>query len=487
MSREVLRDAVIYLPARVIPALVGVVAIPVLTRLLSPEQYGQYLLAMTTLMLIASFCFSWLVSVTIRFYIVYGVEPLFRICRPLLIVALCLSLVLWAVCVKLLGGVYSSTFFLSIGMFWLVVYGNFEYFAGWLRARNLAKAYSLALSWRSVAGLLISVALLLFGLQGGEIVILGAACVTLAALLFLPQHALKVDYSQPKKIEYGTALKTVLSYGVPAALINLFTVGLSLADRYIIGSQMGAEPVAIYGASYDIAEKTIFFVNSMLLLSSSVIGFRIFEQEGEAKAADFLTRLMRLYLLAAPPLVLVLALLAPQIIALLLPAKYGEGESVLAIVAAAGLCVGVLHRYSLLLSFHKRTDLIMWCSACALFVNIISCFLLLPKYGIVGAAYSTLIAYASWLLVIRLAASKYSSPQFPWPTFFRVCGALLIAATAIYCITCQEFASELLTIALGFIFSFIAYGFTLLLLKEVTLKEVKSIASMISTRFNTTR
>ena len=177
MSREVLRDAVIYLPARVIPALVWVVAITVLTRLLSPEQYGQYLLAMTTLMLIASFSFSWLVSVTIRFYIVYGVEPLFRICRPLLIVALFLSLVLWAVGVKLLGGVYSGTFFLSIGIFWLVVYGNFEYFAGWLRARNLAKAYSLALSWRSVAGLFISVALLLFGLQGGEIVILGAACV----------------------------------------------------------------------------------------------------------------------------------------------------------------------------------------------------------------------------------------------------------------------------------------------------------------------
>lgn len=352
MSREVLRDALIYLPSRVIPALVGVTAIPILTRLLTPEQYGQYLMAMTTLMLIASFCFSWLISVTIRFYVVYGVEPLFRICRPLLTVALILSLVLWAVGAKLLGDVYASMYFIMIGMLWLVVHGGFEYFTGWLRARNQAKAYSFALSWRSVVGLLITITLLQLSLQGAEIVILGAACAMLVALIFLPRHALKEDCSQPKTTEYGTALRAVLGYGIPAALINVATVGLSLADRYVIETQMGAELVAIYGASYDIAEKSIFFVNSMLLLSSSVIGFRIFEQEGEGKAADFLNRLMRLYLLAAPPLVLGIALLAPQIVAILLPEKYGEGAPVLAIVATAGLCVGILHRYSLLLSFH---------------------------------------------------------------------------------------------------------------------------------------
>ena len=57
MSREVLRDAVIYLPAKVIPATIGVAAIPILTRMLSPEYYGQYVLAMTGLNLILSFAF----------------------------------------------------------------------------------------------------------------------------------------------------------------------------------------------------------------------------------------------------------------------------------------------------------------------------------------------------------------------------------------------------------------------------------------------
>ena len=95
MSKEVLSDFVKYLPAKVVPALVGILAIPVLTRLLPPEQYGQYLLVMTSLILISSFCISWLVSVTIRFYVVYGVNSLYRVCRPLLIAGIIGGCFLW--------------------------------------------------------------------------------------------------------------------------------------------------------------------------------------------------------------------------------------------------------------------------------------------------------------------------------------------------------------------------------------------------------
>ena len=487
MSREILRDTLFYLPAKVIPSLVGVIAIPVLTRLLSPEQYGQYILAMTSLYLIAALCISWLVSITIRFHIVYGVEILFQKSCRLLMYSILLACILWLGASQLLGETLGSWLFIAAGLVWLISYGGFEYFSGWFRSRNLPIAYSLAMSWRSLVGLLIAVVLLNLGFQGGAIVILGFAIAMLIGLFFLPSHALNTDSRQLKFEDSELDINALLRYGIPVAISNMVIVGLSTADRYIINSQMGSELVAIYGANYDLAEKTIFFVNSMLLLSSSVIGFRIFEKEGDAKAADFLSRLMRLYLLIAPPLVLVLAILSPNIVKILLPEQYHSGAFILPAVATGGLLVGVMHRYSLVLSFNKRTDIIMWCSASALLVNISSCFLLLPKYGILGAAFSTLIAYASWLLFIRLAASKYSLPQFPWATFFRVCGALIVAAATIFYIKHQEFSSNFLVLALSSVFGFIVYGLTLILFKEVTQKEFKLIISIISTRFNNVR
>jgi O-antigen/teichoic acid export membrane protein len=236
---------------------------------------------------------------------------------------------------------------------------------------------------------------------------------------------------------------------------------------------MGAESVAIYGASYDLAEKTVFFANSMLLLSSSVIGFKIFEKEGEVKAADFLSRLMRLYLLAAPPLVVALAILSPHIVALLLPDQYQAGTLVIPIVALGGLFVGVLHRYSLLLSFHKRTDTIMWCSAGALLMNLLSCALLIPKFGIIGAAISTTIAYAAWLLFIRLAAMQYHGPKFPWKTMMRCCLALLILSAVMVSILQINFFSTAFNVVLGSILGFITYGATLYILGEIRQDELK--------------
>lgn len=482
MSREVLRDAVTYLPAKVVPALVGLLAIPVLTRMLSADQYGQFVLAMTSLMLIASFCISWLVSVTIRFHIIYGVGVLFRTCRPLLLVALATGCGFWILAVFILRGRLETETLLWVGIVWLIAQGTFEYFAGWLRARNRATAYSIALSWRSLAGLIIAVGLLAAGFQGAKVVIIGAAIAMTAALLFMPRAALSVDRESTYPESASNVVGDILRYGIPAAFVNLVTVGLSLADRYVIGAYMGTEAVAIYGASYDLAEKTIFFANSMLVLSSSVIGFRVFEREGELAAANFLSRLMRIYLLGALPLVGALAIFAPNIVAVLLPERYADGTVVVPIVAIGGLLVGMMHRYSLLLSFHKRTDIIMWCGLAALILNLFLCWVLIPSHGLFGAAISTLVSYGSWFLLVRFSAGRYQLPVFPWKTLARASVALSIAGGTIFLGTDGGSSSNLYTLCLGPVYGLIAYALALYVMGEVTKRDVRELVRTVSRR-----
>ncbi len=483
MSREVLRDAIIYLPAKVVPAMVGVLAIPILTRLLTPAQYGEYLLAMTSLTLIAALCISWLVSITIRFNVVYGVKSLFNYSKPYLLYSILIACFAWVAASQCLAGSLQNRLFTIAGLLWLITHGAYEYFSGWLRARNFAKAYSIAVSWRSISGLLLAIFMLVLLDNGPSGVLLGYSGAMLIGLILLTKKALHTEGCDAHCSLMKSELSEILRYGLPAAFINLVTIGLSLADRYIINSQLGPEPVAVYGASYDIAEKTVFFANSMLLLSSSVIGFRIFEKEGEAQAVDFLARLMRLYLLAAPPLVLALAILSQDIVSLLLPDQYQVGARILPIVATAGLFVGIMHRYSLLLSFHKRTDIIMWCSIGALIVNLISCFFLIPRYGIIGAAVSTALAYLSWLLLIRLSAMKYYGPRFPWLTFVRVCGALVTLSVSMLAALRLDSFDRFFVILTSLTFGMVVYAFSLYLFREITQKDVQALLSVFNSKF----
>ena len=484
MSREVLRDAIIYLPAKVVPAFVGVLTIPVLTRLLTPEQYGQYLLAMASLTLTAAFCISWLVSITIRFNVVFGVYTLFRYSKHLVTFSIMLACVIWVTISQFLNAEIDKELLVLAGLLWLVSYGAYEYFSGWLRARNFATAYGIAVSWRSIAGLLLAVFTVAIWSDGAKGVLFGYAGAMLLGLILLPNKALQADNYDLHRPLIGSEFRTILRYGLPAALANLVTVALSLADRYVINSQLGPESVAVYGASYDIAEKTVFFANSMLLLSSSVVGFRIFEKEGEAKAAYFLSRLMRLYLLAAPPLVLVLAILSRDLVMLLLPDQYHSGAEILPIVAFSGLFIGIMHRYSLLLSFHKRTDIIMWCSLAALVINLISCNLLVPKHGLLGAALSTAIAYVGWLMLVRLAALKYIGPRFPWNTLYRVICALIISAVVMVSLLQTAVLDGFFAISICLIIGMTSYTLSLFLLGEIKRDEIKSAAFAFKNRIN---
>lgn len=431
MSREVLRDSVVYLPARLIPALVSLISIPIFTRFVPALQYGQYLLVMSTLLLISSLCVSWLVSVVVRFKVVHGVCKLHRVMRRYLLISILLGCfllgTLWFV---YLDGELDDSSFLAAGALWLVGHAAFEYYAGWLRARNMAARYSAFLSWRALAGVLVSIALLYAGYRNALSLIAGSIIAILGALLIMPKAAIGGGEQKPPEAVGEPSTTMLLRYGLPTALINLFTVGISLADRYVIQAYMGASAVAIYGANYDIAEKTVFFANSMLLLSSSVIGFRIFEQEGEHKAIEFLNSLMQLYLRVALPAVLVLAVLSPQFITLLLPAQYHEVGFIFPIVSVAGLLVGIMHRYSLVLSFHRRSVASMWCTGSALLVNLLASIVLVPAYGLLGAAVGTLIASASWLFFIRFTARHHKLPSFPWQTFSRV------ASTSVFVCAC---------------------------------------------------
>lgn len=477
MSRLIVRDLIAYLPARVIPAVVALAAIPVLTRLLPPEEYGNYLLALTALMLVGSLCASWLVSLLARFHALYPADALARACRPLVIASMLAGAGLWLAIGPLLGSPLDGAPFAVAGVLWIVGYAAFEYGAGWLRVQNRAVAYGIFQSWRSIGGTLLAIAGILFFSRTGSVVIAGMAVATLLGVAWLSrrwagEHAIGTTGDAP------VPAADLLRYGIPVAASNLCVVGLSSADRFIVKAILGAEPLAVYGASYDIAERSIFFLNAMLLLSSSVMAIGIFDREGDEAAAGFLTNLIRIYLLIAFPIVVAMAALSGPIVSVLLPTAYREGSVVLPIVAVSAMLVGILHRYSLTLSFHKRSDLVLLCTAVALGANIVSCLFLVPRLGLLGAAIGTLIGYGSWLLAIRISAGRYAAARFPWRSFLRIAAAGGGAAIVMRWLG----TPSVLGVASAAIAGGLTFGALLILVGEISRAELKAAAGMVRRR-----
>ena len=67
--KRTVKDSFIYIPANVIPAIIGIVLIRILTSVFTQEEYGQYQLTLSAFGLIRVFSMVWLSASVTRFYL----------------------------------------------------------------------------------------------------------------------------------------------------------------------------------------------------------------------------------------------------------------------------------------------------------------------------------------------------------------------------------------------------------------------------------
>lgn len=469
MNRAILRDFIAYLPARVVPALVALAGVPIVTRLLSTADYGEYLLALTILTLIGAFSTSWIVSIVTRFRPIDFDATLASHLRPFVFFSLAGGIAVWLVIGTLYQGHAGDTWLLLAGCAWIATYTITEYKTAKFRADEQALWYSLAICLRSAGGLLVGVAIVYWVMRSGSMLLLGVAIASIFVILPIGERK---DLPSPELREKPTFNRQdLLRYAVPIAFSNLFVSALSFGNRFIVKAYWGTEQVAIYGAAYDIAERSIFFLNAMMLLSSSVMAIKVFERDGEAAAATMLAALLRFYMLIAGIILTAAWVLADPVIWLLLPPSYHAGAIILPIVSLGAVLVGIMHRYSLILSFHKRTDIILVCTLIALVANLGASILFVSQYGIVGGAIGSFCGYLVWFIAIRWSVRKFHAPSFPWLSLFRCLLACTAAGGTMYHVADRSILAIILALAAGGA----AYGVTLLAAGEISRRELLAL------------
>lgn len=472
LYKNILRDFIRYLPSKLIPALIGILSVPIFTRLLSLEKYGEFQIFYTSLIIISSIFFSWIPSMVTRFYIRVEFNFLYKFLKSTLYKSIFVGIISWLL--YSLFFVDSPNYYIIIisGILWLFAQANIEFYSSWLRVINLFKEYSYVSSLRSLIGLTISVYLIYSTTLDGWGIILGQVFSMILIFVFLPKIIIKKDKNVYKSLDSSETKSSILKFGIHAAFINIITTLLSVSDRHIINFFHGEKLVAIYSASYDLSEKTVFFMNAVLILSSSARGIKIFDEQGENKAIDFLNNLLKIYVLLVPGIVFGVCLLYPQIANILFPEEYYAGVSVFPIVAIGGVLIGIMHRYSLLLTFHKKNNLILKASIIAFISNLLLCFVLIPRYAIIGASISTTIAYGIWFLAIKYYARKFKSPSFPFKSFIKVLVILTLLFFLFNWVVSVVEINSIIEIISAFIVYNIIYYFLLLIFGEINFNQI---------------
>lgn len=221
----------------------------------------------------------------------------------------------------------------------------------------------------------------------------------LSALMMVPLSARPADW---------TMLKPALALGLPVIPHLVAHWALNVVDRVAIQREMGAAAVGLYAVGYQIAQ-------GVSLIATAVNNATVpsFYRAAARGRRDTLGRAWTPKLYALGAISLGVALLGPELAGLFAPPHYRRTAEFIPWVALGYWLLAAYYFPVNALFYAKRVRMIPVATITAAAANYVSNVTLLPRYGLIAAAWNTAISYGLLLAIVMLAAQR------AWPLPYR--------------------------------------------------------------------
>jgi O-antigen/teichoic acid export membrane protein len=215
-------------------------------------------------------------------------------------------------------------------------------------------------------------------------------------------------------------LKQLLAYGVPIVPAGIAQWALGSANQYFLRYYSSLSDVGLYAVGGKIAS-IMGLVTGAFQLAWGPFAFSIHrENDSRAVYANVLTY----YLALTSGIGIGLSLFAPEILRIFTTKAYYGASVVVPYLAYVMIANGVYFIVSMGVNLKKKTSHVSWTTAVAAGVNIILNFLLIPRFGMVGAAGIALVSQCI------SASLLYLVSQYYYPIPYRLMDVAIILVSS---------------------------------------------------------
>jgi O-antigen/teichoic acid export membrane protein len=203
-------------------------------------------------------------------------------------------------------------------------------------------------------------------------------------------------------------------YGWPNAFIIVNGILLNTLDRYML-SYLQPNPayVAFYDGGYILATAIMYMLSRLFNLYMSPIYMKTYTDQGPESCKNFINKMITLYLHLGFVFAFLIIISRHFLINLLFPPDFIVAEPIVFPVCLGVLLAGLLNHLAAGLYIAGRSGIVGITSAIALCINILFNILTIPRYGMLGAAYSTFAAFLAQTLLIYFLSRPYLAVKFP--------------------------------------------------------------------------
>ncbi len=296
---------------------------------------------------------------------------------------------------------------------------------GRLRLQNRAMKFALIKSINIIVNLILNIILILQFKLGIEAVFISGFVASLLTWILLMPEIL----SNLKIILDKNLLKELLKFGIPFVPAGLASMVTQVIDRPIMLALTNAETVGVYQANYKLGIFMMLFVSMFQYAWQPFFLKNAYRDDAKILFGKILT----FFTLAASAIFILLSLFIEDVVKISIFGKYIIGSDfwgglyIVPIILLAYLFNGMYVNFLAGIQIEKKTNYLPLVTGASAIVNVIANFILIPPYGMLGAAYATLFAYLVMAVMIYFVAQRFYRVQYEFNKLSLIGFTLLIS------------------------------------------------------------
>ncbi len=440
-----------YLPLNIAQAIAGFGGIFLLTRLLSPAQFGLYSLVFSVVTITHSLCFTWVEAAVARFYARAEADQ--RLADHLATAFQYLTLASILVGLFGFGAILLAPFstelktVLGYGLGSMLIRSFLILDLEARKAAREVRQYSIVEFFNVMASFGLGIALVAFTDLKAAGPFAGLAIAAALALLFdLPKILLRAKGGKASKAE----LRKFFVYGMPVSLSLVLSYILQAGDRFVISGLLGNAQVGIYAAGYGTANRGLDILFVWAGMAASPLLITALELGNAQKAKEMAKKAFGIMALLTFPAATGIALVATPLANIMTGPDFRAGAAmIIPWISLAGIMNGITTYYLLsAFTLSKRTGMMAVVTMVPAALNIALNFILLPKMGLIGAVIATIIAYALSMAMVIIIGRKYFALPLPFGEAAKTLLACLLMAGFVLALPLPEQMADFTKLAL---------------------------------------
>jgi O-antigen/teichoic acid export membrane protein len=270
-----------------------------------------------------------------------------------------------------------------------------------LRAKDRSIKYSLLSLFQLVAALGLNV----FFLRGLGWGVEGVIVSTLISLL-LPSMVILPELAGEGRFRFsGERAKRLLAFGLPLIPTTIALLTIDISDRYFLRYYASLEEVGLYSLGYRLGALVHFLLVAPFQLAWPTFFLSTVDRD---EAQVMYSKVLTYFFLVGAFFALAISMLSRDVLRIISPPSFWAAHKIVPVIACSYLFLGVYYWANMGLMVKDKTKLFPLLIGIPAIINMVLNSLLIPVYGMMGAALATLFSLMTAAgLTLRTARIYY--------------------------------------------------------------------------------